>query len=484
MSTQRISLSLISHTNAGKTTLARTLLARDVGEVRDAPHVTLEATGHSLISTPEGDELLLWDTPGFGDSARLARRLQQQGNPIGWFLAQVWDRFRDRAFWLSQQAVRNVREQADVVLYLVNASEEPADVGYLAPELAVLEWIGKPVIVLLNQTGRPRPGDEEAADRERWHGALAGYRFVRAVLPLDAFARCWVQEITLLRAVGGGLPVERTAAYGRLVAAWQVRREAQFDAAMALLADTLARAVADCETLPEKRLQGALRDLGRAIGVGRDDGGGDQARAVRALAARLDANLRASMDRLLAIHELEGQAGSELLGRMARTVTLAAPVNAGKAALMGGALSGALTGLGADLMAGGLTFGAGLLTGAVLGALGGAGMARGVNRARGRLGTTLRWDDAFLSELVVALLLRYLAVAHYGRGRGEWHETEYPSFWQPLVTGVVAENAAALVTVWDGRAADSSTAAIARHARPLLAQVARTILARLYPDSF
>ena len=35
-----IALSLISHTNAGKTTLARTLLQRDVGEVRDAPHVT------------------------------------------------------------------------------------------------------------------------------------------------------------------------------------------------------------------------------------------------------------------------------------------------------------------------------------------------------------------------------------------------------------------------------------------------------------
>jgi predicted GTPase len=155
-----------------ETTRARTLLGRDVGGVRDAPHVTLEATSHSLIGTPEGDELLLWDTPGFGDSARLARRLQQQGNPIGWFLAQLWDRFRDRVFWLLQQAVFNVREQADVVLYLVNASEEPTDVGYLSLELAVLEWIGKPVIVLLNQTGRPRPGDEDAAERERWHNAL------------------------------------------------------------------------------------------------------------------------------------------------------------------------------------------------------------------------------------------------------------------------------------------------------------------------
>ena len=31
----RISLSLVSHTNVGKTSLARTLLGRDVGEVRD-----------------------------------------------------------------------------------------------------------------------------------------------------------------------------------------------------------------------------------------------------------------------------------------------------------------------------------------------------------------------------------------------------------------------------------------------------------------
>ena len=37
---KRITLSLISHTNAGKTTLARTLLRRDIGEVLDQAHVT------------------------------------------------------------------------------------------------------------------------------------------------------------------------------------------------------------------------------------------------------------------------------------------------------------------------------------------------------------------------------------------------------------------------------------------------------------
>ena len=36
-------LSLISHTNAGKTTLLRTLLRQDVGEIADRAHVTVES---------------------------------------------------------------------------------------------------------------------------------------------------------------------------------------------------------------------------------------------------------------------------------------------------------------------------------------------------------------------------------------------------------------------------------------------------------
>jgi hypothetical protein len=52
---QTISVSLVSHTNAGKTTLARTLLGQDIGEVRDAPHVTEFAEVHTMLKTPEGD---------------------------------------------------------------------------------------------------------------------------------------------------------------------------------------------------------------------------------------------------------------------------------------------------------------------------------------------------------------------------------------------------------------------------------------------
>ena len=150
-----VSLSLVSHTNVGKTTLARTLLARDVGEVRDEAHVTETAEAQALIESGEGDRLLLWDTPGFGDSLRLARRMALAGNPIGWFLTEVWDRWRDRAFWSSQRALKHVWEQCDVVLYLVDASQAPEDVGYLEAEMQVLALTGKPAVVLLNQLGAP-----------------------------------------------------------------------------------------------------------------------------------------------------------------------------------------------------------------------------------------------------------------------------------------------------------------------------------------
>ncbi|MCB1208630.1 MAG: 50S ribosome-binding GTPase, partial [Verrucomicrobiales bacterium] len=137
-----VTLSLISHTNAGKTTLARTLLRRDVGDVQDAPHVTLFNESHTLIETAD-ETLRLWDTPGFGDSTRLLKRLQREKNPVMWFLSQAWDRFTDRPLWCSQQALKNVRDDADVVLYLVNAGEPPEVAGYIPAEMEILSWVGK-----------------------------------------------------------------------------------------------------------------------------------------------------------------------------------------------------------------------------------------------------------------------------------------------------------------------------------------------------
>ena len=475
-----IALSLISHTNAGKTTLARTLLGRDVGDVRDAPHVTTEAASYQLIESPEGDALVLWDTPGFADSARLAKRLAQQGNPIGWFLSQVWDRFRDRSFWLTQLAVRNVRDRADVVLYLVNASEDPGDAGYLKSELAVLEWMRKPVLVLLNQTGVPRPAAVEAADATRWRDALRQHEHVRDVLALDAFARCWVQELALFDRIGEVLAEDKRPAFARLAATWHARRWAQFAEAMAVLAAPIAAAACARVVVPPAPM---LNRLGEAIGVKREEGVGAQARALRTLARQLDDGQRASADQLLALHGLGGRAGAEIAARLASDVVTDAPLDEGKAAAIGGIVSGAITGLAADLAAGGLTFGAGMLAGALVGALGGAGIARGVNVARGDKEAAVRWDDAFLDGLVASALLRYLAVAHYGRGRGDWKESEYPSFWRERVEAAVTAHRATLKTIWAMRGPACTPAALEPRLQEELSTIARALLADLYPDA-
>ncbi len=480
---QRIALSLVSHTNVGKTTLARTLLGRDVGTVRDEPHVTDAAERFSMIETPLGDVLELWDTPGFGDSVRLARRLAQGASPLGWFMSEVWDRFRDKPFWSTQQAVRNVREHADVVLYLVNAAESPADAGYVTSEMQVLALIGKPVLVLLNQMGPPQSPPQEAAQLRAWREHIAPHSNVHGVIALDAFARCWIQEGALLRAVGAALPADKQAAFARLRKAWQARREATFEQAMQVIAQRLARAAVDREPVADSGLRGKLRDLGAALGLGREGEATPKQVAMQALAARLDADIRSSTDRLIAVHELGGHARDEILTRLAEHYAVRERVSEGKAALLGGVVTGALAGLKADLATGGMTFGAGLLAGGVIGALGAAGLAKGYNLIRGTDQTMVAWTDEVLHELTVAALLAYLAVAHYGRGRGEWAPAETPAHWQATVSEHLSARREEFTRRWAQRGEKSSDAdeLAAQLAEPLTA-VARAILTALYPE--
>ncbi len=482
-----ISLSLVSHTNVGKTTLARTLLGRDIGVVRDEAHVTESADEHVLVETADGDRLTLWDTPGFGDSARLAQRLAQSGDPIGWLLSEVWDRFRNRAFWASQQAVRNVRESADVVLYLVNVSEPLNASSYVNDEMRVLAWIGKPVVVLLNQLGRPRPESEENAEVDGWRRHFGTAQPVRAVLPLDAFARCWVQEATLLRTIETLVPEEKRAACHRLIDEWLGRRREVFDASMDVLARWLTQAAIDREPVPEAGVLDRLRDAGSTL-TSRAPANGDgtvssmRRDAMQKLALRLDAAIRGGTDRLIELHGLEGKASAEIIERLAEHYTVSTRVPEGRAAMLGGVVTGALAGLKADLATGGLSFGAGILAGGILGALGGFGLARGYNLVRGGQTPAVAWSDAALDESATAALLAYLAVAHYGRGRGDWSASEHPPQWHDLVASVLREHRQSIEHAWSLRNEPEASQAVHAALLPALKAATMQVLDRLYPE--
>ena len=477
-----IALSLIAHTNVGKTTLARTLLRRDIGEVRDAAHVTETSDAFVLIDTPQGDELRLWDTPGFGDSARLLKRLRHSGNPLGWFLTQVWDRYVDRPFFSSQQAMRNVRDEADVVLYLVNASEDPAGAGYVDAEMQILGWTQKPVVVLLNQLGRPRPVEVEAAEVSRWAAHLAGYPWVRDTLAFDAFARCWVQEHVLLDRIGAVLPEERRVTFDRLADAWKARNRAVFEQSLQALARQLAATATDTVTLPTTGFKDAARSwIGSLLRPGeRSDADADM--AMGELAQRLDGEVRRATDELIALHGLSGRAATEVLQRMGAQLAVDKAADPAKASMFGAAVSGALGGLAADLAAGGLTFGAGALLGGLLGAAGARGLASAYNTARGTDATTVRWSAEFMTGRVAAAVLRYLAVAHFGRGRGDFVAAEYPAHWGALVAEVVAPRRAMFAELWADAARGDPPAVIEARLRAPLEAIAVEVLGRLYPS--
>ena len=478
----KVQFALVSHTNNGKTTLARTLVGMDVGEVRDAAHVTTFSEAHVLQATEQGDSLLLWDTPGFGDSVRLLKRLAMAGNPIGWFLREVFDRYRDRPFWLSQQALRAAKDAADVVLYLVNSSEDPRDAGSLPAEMRILEWLGKPVVVLLNQLGPPRPDNQEQAEQARWKQHLDQYPIVRDVLALDAFARCWVHEDVFYDRVGQLIDEAKRPGYARLLAAWQAGNLQRFRTSIELGAQLLAAAARDSQAIENEGKGSLLKSALKAVGLGKDEQRRQEA-AMASLVERLERRIGDTTVGLLRLHRLDPGEAGRINARVRDNFAVRAPIDKAQAGLLGAVVSGAATGLSADLMAGGLTLGGGALLGAIVGALTMAGAAWGFNTSTDRDRPTVQFADPFLRTLLVGSVLRYLAVAHFGRGRGQFVEGEAPPFWQAEVEQALARREAELANLWKAVRAAPDAAAAAVPVQALLGPVTVETLERLYPDT-
>ncbi len=475
-----ITLSLISHTNVGKTTLARTLLRRDVGEVLDQAHVTDQNEAHLLIEADD-NRLQLWDTPGFGDTARLMRRLRAESQPLVWFLQQRWDRVADRPLWCSQQGVMNMKEQADLVLYLVNAAEDPPAAGYVELELELLTWIEHPVLLLLNQVG-----DQTTGDLERiWREFVTPWPIVRDVLSLDAFTRCWPQEGTMLERVTGLLAKDQQPAMRALTAAWNARNLEVFAASRRRLATYLARAALDLEvaatdptSAPTDR--GTVRLLTDALKFNTVD----KQRAMRALGQRLDVATRELMDDLIAAHGLAGSSAARIEQRDFQ-VKRRMPLNERSGALAGAIVSGALGGLVADVAIGFLSFGGGMIAGGILGALGGSALARGYRLVGGMEEPSVRWSPQFLDLLVRQAVLRYLAVAHFGRGRGDYRDLETQTDWRATVDSMLDRRQKKLHKLWTlaERSGSAAEERLTADLEEIVGDVARTVLRQAYPDA-
>ena len=479
-----VTISLISHTNVGKTTLARTLLRRDVGEVLDQAHVTDQSERYTLIEA-EGARLCLWDTPGLGNTVRLMARLRRESSPVGWLLSQVWDRIADRPLWSSQQAIRNARDEADAILYLVSAAEDPVQAAYVGEELDLLTWIGCPVLLLLNQTGPALPmlsGEAGAVEAGRlealWRAHTARWPIVRDVLALDAFSRCWVQEGVLFARLEPLLPEAQRPLLRTCAAAWTERNLAVLRASVEQMAAYLATAALDRESFAPSERSSFSRVPGLTPEPARQ--------AMKRLRERLEARTRELVDRLVREHGLEGRSTLTLIEQMESFAVVGDEwLTPGRGAVIGGAVSGAVGGLAADVGFAGLTFGGGAVLGAILGALGGAGLAAGYRLAQGSREPAVSWSAPFLGRLCADTVLRYLAVAHFGRGRGGYADTELSPRWTALVTDELAERGPRLSDAWAlaGEPEGAHDDKVAAQVEPILFEATAVVLARGYPDA-
>ncbi len=148
-----INVAIVGHTNAGKTSLIRTLLRDDqFGKVDDAAGTTRHVEKSSVFAG-DTEVLTLFDTPGFEDASALLQTLDtlsktaQTRLPVELlrqFISQA-DAFPDFA-----QETKVIRQaiNSDVLLYLIDV-REPL-LGKYRDEVEILSKAGKPILPVFN----------------------------------------------------------------------------------------------------------------------------------------------------------------------------------------------------------------------------------------------------------------------------------------------------------------------------------------------
>jgi hypothetical protein len=131
----------------------------------------------------------------------------------------------------------------------------------------------------------------------------------------------------------------------------------------------------------------------------------------------------------------------------------------------------------------------------LLGAFGARGVAKAYNLARGSRSSVVRWSPDFLTSRLAAALIRYLAVAHFGRGRGDFVAGAAPAAWLQAVNEALEKRRSELQSLWaaavaqetNGEASKETTApagnATGATLMPVASACAQEVLARLYPES-
>jgi hypothetical protein len=448
----QVQLCLVSHRAEDRQTLLRLLVQQP-----DAARL--------LISTPDGDTLRWEELAGSQAPAQVPpearsgwmERLLQRVRPTQ--AAQLPVLSAPPQLWAA-------RADTDVVLHVAGAAAD------LPQAAALLEWIGKPVLVLVN---RPHAAESEPPGLvARCEAQAKGVSLVERVMSFDAFARCWVQEHHLFDAIGRCLQPAKRPGFARISAAWGARNEDRFGRSMAALAQHLVYAARQVQEVPSVAL--SMKSL---VSAGeRQAQANARQQAMDAVTGRLEASAAQMFAHLLALHGIDDENAGVMQHRMQEKFLVQQAVDAPQAGIAGAA-TGAAMGASVDLLVGGLTLGAAAALGALVGGSAGFIAAAWRNRTTANGATVVQLSDEMMEAMLEGALLLYLAVAHYGRGPAG-AETELRAAWKSDVAAVVAMRSDWLAPFWAAvrtRPDEGQAAALARE----LEAMARTILQRLYP---
>jgi hypothetical protein len=118
----------------------------------------------------------------------------------------------------------------------------------------------------------------------------------------------------------------------------------------------------------------------------------------------------------------------------------------------------------------------------MLGALGGYAFGGAYKLATGGE-SGIQFQPAALDRLAREAVLRYLLVAHHGRGRGDYADLEYPALWAADVDAQLGLRREALQAVWRqaARGGRGSAGEVAERLRPVLREFLRDLLRRRFP---
>lgn len=378
---ETITIAVVGHTNAGKTSLLRTLTRRrDFGEVSERPGTTRHVEAVDLASD-DGVVLRFLDTPGLEDPIGLLDALgplRPDMTPPQRIRAMLATRAAQEAFEQEAKVLRALLD-VDAALFVVD-SREPV-VAKFRCEAEILASCGKPVLPVLNFVRDPATREGDWAALLSAFGLHAQVRF-DAVAPFDG------GEAQLYGALQALLP-QRGDSLRAMAAFIERERAARDEAGLRTVARTLIALAALRVTVAREE----LADAARKAAIVDDFRAEVLQRARHAVNELLDLHAFARGDAELAMLPwLDGRWASDLF----HPETLRdAGVRLGK-----GAAIGAGVGLAADVAMAGLSLGAA----AALGATVGGAISQGFGPLGRRLADAVQGRESLTLEDTVLLV--------------------------------------------------------------------------------